>query len=303
MAKFHRPVLLEEAIRYLDVKENQRYIDATLGGSGHAEAILKLGGKLLAIDCDPEAIEAARRHLSSACPNASWQLAQGNFKDLERIAREHGFGQVTGILFDLGVSSHQLEVPRRGFSFNVKGPLDMRMDPSLSVTAADLVNGLNKGELDELFKKFGQEYYSRRLAEAICRARRLRPIKTTERLVKIVNRAVPREKGPRRRHPATRCFLALRIAVNDELDNLRKAFPQALRLLELGGRLVVISFHSGEDRIVKNFLKKAEKKDEIEIITKKPVRPMRNEIRENPRSRSAKLRAGEKCQREKKLKD
>lgn len=167
------------------------------------------------------------------------------------------------------------------------------MDPSLSVTAADLVNGLNKGELDELFSKLGQEHYSRRIAEAICRARRLKPIKTGNELAEIIVKAKPK-KGFARLHPATRCFQALRIAVNDELNNLKNALPQALDLLRLGGRLVVISFHSGEDRIVKQFFRKKDEAGELRILTKKPVGPTPEEVGKNPRSRSAKLRAGEK---------
>lgn len=301
MAKFHEPVLLKEVIGYLNIKPGRKYIDATVGGGGHAEAILKLDGQLLAIDCDPEAIEAAREHFSTACPatfslhergsDASWRLTQGNFKDLAKIAGKYGFEKVDGVLFDLGVSSYQLETPQRGFSFNLEGPLDMRMDPSLEVTAADLVNGLNKGELEELFKKFAQEYSTGRIAEAIINARRLKPIKTIGQLVEIIENAVPRRN---RLHPATKVFQALRIAVNDELNNLKAALPQAMALLNPGGRLAVISFHSGEDRIVKHFLRDTEKHGKIRIITEKPVRPTLGEVWENPRSRSAKLRVGEK---------
>lgn len=287
----HIPVLLKEVIKFLAVKPNKLYIDTTVGGGGHTQAILKLGGQLLAIDCDPEALKAAREHLSTACPGASWRLARGNFKDLAKIARENNFGRVDGVLFDLGVSSYQLKTPNRGFSFNLEGPLDMRMDPSLQVTAADLVNGLNKGELEELFKKFAQEHYSRRIAEAIVDARRLKPIETSDELAKIIIQAKPR-RG--RIHPATGVFQALRIAVNDELNNLRQALPQAVALLKRGGRLVVISFHSGEDRIVKHFLRDTEKHGKIRIITEKPIRPSATEVNVNPRSRSAKLRVGEK---------
>lgn len=295
MVKFHEPVLLKEVIDYLRVKKGRKYIDATVGGGGHTAAILKLGGKILAIDCDPEAIKAARRYLASACPpgkHYSWRLVSGNFKELYQIAKKANFLSVSGILFDLGVSSYQLEKGKRGFSFSQEGPLDMRMDPRLKVTAADLVNGLNKGELNEIFTKFGQEYYSRRIAEAICRTRELKPIKTTGQLVEIINQALPKRKS--KIHPATRVFLALRITVNDELNNLKKALPQALELLEPRGRLAVISFHSGEDRIVKQFFKGQEEKGKLTVITKKPVRPTREEIKKNPRSRSAKLRVVEK---------
>lgn len=296
MTKFHEPVLLKEVVKFLKIKKGEKYIDATVGGGGHSEAILKLSGRILAIDYDPEAIKAARDYLASACPpgkHHNWRLVSGNFSNLYQIAKKEKFLAVAGILFDLGVSAHQLETARRGFSFNFKGPLDMRMDPNLKVTAADLVNGLNKGELAELFKKFGQEHYSRRLAEAICRARRIEPIKTCQELAGIIVKA-KLGRGNEQIHPATRCFQALRIAVNDELNNLKKALPQALSLLKLEGRLVVISFHSGEDRIVKQFFKNKEEKGELGIMTKKPIRPAEAEVERNPHSRSAKLRVAEK---------
>lgn len=295
MEKFHEPVLLPEVIKYLKVEIGKKYIDATVGGGGHSKAILQFRGILLAIDCDPEAIKAARDYLASACPSGkhqAWRLVRGNFKDIYQIAKKEGFLNVSGILFDLGVSSHQFDKAERGFSFNAEAPLDMRMDPNLKVTAADLINGLNKGELDELFSKLGQEHYSRCIADAICRARRIKPIKTGDELAEIIVKA---KRGRFDRvHPATRCFQALRIAVNDELNNLRKALPQAVRLLEGGGRLLVISFHSGEDRIVKQFFKDKKENNELKIITKKPIRPTIEEIRINPRSRSAKMRVAEK---------
>lgn len=303
MARFHRPVLLQRVIGYLGVEKGEKYIDATVGGAGHSEAILKLGGKLLAIDCDPEAIKAAKEYLSTACPvptscrdlDTSWRLARGNFSDLAKIARRHRFAGVSGILFDLGVSSHQLEKTQRGFSFNRDAPLDMRMDPALKVTAADLVSGLNKGELTKLFAKFIQRYDSQRVAKAIGFARRQKPIQTTWQLTEVIRQALPEKKGLVKIHPATRFFMALRIAVNTELNNLQKALPQALRLLKPTGKLAVISFHSGEDRLVKHFLGQKEKEGRLKVLTKKPVRPSKQEIERNPRSRSAKLRVGEKC--------
>jgi 16S rRNA (cytosine1402-N4)-methyltransferase len=297
MAKFHEPVLLKEVLEFLRVVPGEKYLDATLGGGGHTAAILKSGGILLSIDCDPEAIRAARSYLASACPpgkHSHWRLVSGNYKDLYQIAQKEKFLNVSGILFDLGVSSHQLNQGERGFSFGQNGPLDMRMDPNLKVTAADLVNGLNKGELNELFTKFGQEHHSRRLAEALVRARQIRPIKTTGELAAIINQVSP-HKG--RLHPATRVFQALRIAVNDELNNLQKALPQATALLKPKGRLVVISYHSGEDRLVKRFCKEEAEKGHLKILTKKPVRPTAEEVERNPRSRSAKLRAAEKIKK------
>lgn len=292
---FHIPVLLKETVEYLNVKRGGKYIDATAGGGGHTAAILQSGGKILSLDYDPEAIKATREYLlSTACPNTSWRLAQGNFKNLAEIAKKNGFESVDGVLFDLGVSSYQLETPQRGFSFNTDAPLDMRMDPDLKVTAADLVNGLNSGELEEIFEKFGQERYARRIARAIIEARRSGPIRTCNQLAEIIVRVRPKRGKFDRTHPATRVFQSLRIVVNDELNNLKEALPGALAVLKSGGRLLIISFHSGEDRIVKEFLKEAEKEGQVRLVTKKPVRPSEEEIERNPRSRSAKLRVGEK---------
>lgn len=288
MTTFHEPVLLKEAIEYLNIKPGEKYIDATVGGGGHTEVILKKGGKVLGLDLDPEAIEAAKQHLTSACPNASWQLAQGNFAHLKKISEEHQFTKVAGIIFDLGVSSHQLEKMERGFSFNSEAPLDMRMDLNQEVTAADLVNGLTEKELAELFFKLGDEPFSRRIAAAIAKARQTAPIKIGKELAEIIAKVKPRQG---KLHPATRCFQALRIAVNDELNNLRQGLAQAIKILGPKGRLVVISFHSGEDRIVKLFFKD---QSNLEVLTKKPIEPTREEIMVNPRSRSAKLRAAEK---------
>jgi len=301
MNDFHRPVLLKETMEWLSVRAGEQYIDATVGGGGHTKEILKLKGRVLGIDCDPEAIEAAREALLVACPTPrhrgskpSWQLVQGGFASLGEIARRQGFSQVAGILFDLGVSTNQLESPQRGFSFKADHSLDMRMDPELAVTAADLVNGLTKKELKKLFFELGGEQQAAVVAKAIVNARRFNPIKTGRELAEIIVRAKKEKIKKGKIHPATRCFQALRIAVNDELNNLRKALPQALVLLKPTGRLVVISFHSGEDKIVKGFLREMEAEKKIHILTKKPVCPSRREVSQNPRSRSAKLRAGEK---------
>lgn len=303
----HTPVLKSEVIKFLAVRPFCLYIDTTVGGGGHAEAILRSGGVVLGIDADPEALKIAEKRLVSACPvrrslgeggpldGPSWRLVHGNFNDLAKICRENNFFPVEGILFDLGISTMQLKDPRRGFSFGSEAPLDMRMDPQeQKVTAADLINGLNEGELYELFTKLGEEHHSRRLARAICRARRLRPIKTGEELARLVLAAIPVRGRFNRLHPATRVFQALRLAVNDELNNLRLALPQAEEILTSGGRLVVLSFHSLEDRIVKNFLKEEEIKRKMSILTQKPVGPTREEVVNNPSARSGKLRAGEK---------
>jgi 16S rRNA (cytosine1402-N4)-methyltransferase len=297
----HRPVLLKETLTYLDIKKGEKYIDTTVGGGGHATAILKKGGRILGLDFDPEAIKVARGRLSQACPSrpsnesrdisASWYLARGNFADLKKIVRQKGFEQAAGILFDLGVSSSQLGDPERGLALKSDRPLDMRLDPNLKVTAADLVNGLSKKELNELFSRLVQEKRSGRLASAIVGARRIRPIRTCRELADLIAKSLPRRKRERI-HPATRAFLALRIAVNDEFNNLKRALPEALEILKTGGRMVVISFHSGEDRIVKEFFRQHQ--SELKILTKKPIRPSVGEIKNNPRSRSAKLRAAEK---------
>jgi 16S rRNA (cytosine1402-N4)-methyltransferase len=292
--KFHKPVLLKEVLGLLQVRKGEKYLDATVGGGGHAEAILKTGGRLLAVDCDPAAVEAAGEHLAKACPGASWQLVRGNFKDLAKIAKKNGFERVAGVLFDLGVSTYQLRRPERGFSFNVEAPLDMRMDPSLGVTAADLINSLSKGDLDALFKEMADEKLARPIAHAIIGARRLKPITKTNQLAGLIAQVYKRKGKFPRIHPATRVFQALRMAVNSELDNLKEALPAAVKILRPGGRLVVISFHSGEDRMVKNFLKSQAEKEILTILTKKPIRPSFSEVAINPRSRSARLRAGEK---------
>lgn len=291
---YHIPVLLKETINGLAIKKGEKYIDATVGGGGHTREILKRGGIVLGIDTDPEALEYIEENFKFQISNFKLKLAHGNFAHLEEIALKNGFAQVAGILFDLGVSSHQLETEDRGFSFNTNAALDMRMDPNLQVTAADLVNGLNEGELYELFNKYGEEHHSRAIAHAIIRARAIRQIRTCNELAEIVVKARGGRGRFDRTHPATRVFQALRIAVNDELNNLKEALPQAVGLLEKGGRLVVLSFHSLEDRIVKFFFKEKAKKEILRILTKKPIRPNEEEIRANPRSRSAKLRIAEK---------
>lgn len=301
--EYHIPVLLKNAVDLLEVKIGRKYIDATLGGGGHSEEIIRRGGELLAMDCDPEAIEHGKLRLSGACPSLYQtvegkilppKVVWGNFVNIGDIAREHGFTKVDGILFDLGVSSHQIEAEERGFSFNQEGPLDMRMDPRLSIMAKDLVNGLNEGELYELFSRLGEERYSRRFARAVCFARGIKKIETCDELAKIVlDNAPPRGKF-NRIHPATRIFQALRIAVNDELNCLKKALPEAEELLNKNGRLVVLSFHSLEDGIVKRFFLEKESLGVLRIITKKPVIPSDIEIKKNPRARSGKLRAAEK---------
>jgi 16S rRNA (cytosine1402-N4)-methyltransferase len=295
----HVPVLIAEVLTGLAPRDGGRYIDGTLGGGGHAAAVLEAsapGGRLLGIDADPAALAAAGARLASYGDRA--QLAHGNFRDLGRLARENGFEHVDGMLLDLGVSSHQLDTPARGFSFATDAPLDMRLDPTGGETAADLVNETPEGELADLIYRYGEERGSRRVARFIAEARRKQPIETTGELAELVARALGGRHG--KIHPATRTFQALRIAVNRELESLEITLPQAVELLDEGGRLAIISFHSLEDRIVKLFFRAesgygdSQQPVRLQIITKKPIEASDQEARANPRSRSAKLRVAER---------
>lgn len=294
--------MLEETIGYLDIKPDQWYLDCTLGGGGHTQAILDGGGKVLGIDLDPDAIKEdskkygltikeVNNHLQAVSENLI--LISNNFMHVQEIVIKFKIKPL-GLLFDLGVSSHQLDTTERGFSFNLDAPLDMRMDQNAQIpTAADLINGLHEKELLELFWKLGEENFSRPIAKKIVEYRKNKRIETTNELAKIILSV--RKRTPQdRTHPATRVFQALRIAVNDELNSLREALPKASDVLEKGGRLVVISFHSLEDRIAKNYFKDWEEKGLVKILTKKPIEPTEEEISQNPRARSGKLRAIEK---------
>lgn len=302
----HHPVLLQEALALLAPRPGGRYIDATLGGGGHAEAILEASspdGQLLGLDADPRAIQRVRERLARFGPRAI--LVHANFRELEAVARTHGFEDVDGILFDLGVSSFHLDEAEQGFSFRHEGPLDMRLDPTSGPTAADIVNTLDEEELADILYRYGEERRSRRIARALVANR---PITTTTQLAEIVVRAIGRRPGTRI-HPATRTFQALRIYVNDELGALEAALPQAVNLLKPGGILVVITFHSLEDRIVKHFLRQESRdcicppntpictcghKAQLAILHRKGITPSPDEIARNPRSRSARLRAARK---------
>ncbi|WP_322493594.1 16S rRNA (cytosine(1402)-N(4))-methyltransferase RsmH [Chloroflexus sp.] len=289
----HTPVLLAEVVAALAPRPGGRYLDATVGGGGHALAVLQAaqpGGVLLGIDADPAALAATAERLAEAGLGQQAVLRHGSFADLAALAAEAGFTAVEGILFDLGVSSYQLDTPERGFSFAADGPLDMRLDPTQGPTAADLVNHLSERELAGIIFQYGEEHAARRIARAIVERRRSQPFQSTADLAAVVARAVGGRHG--RIHPATRAFQALRIAVNHELDRLAAALPQAVALLALGGTLAVISFHSLEDRIVKQFLRAeaAGEAPRLAIITKKPVVASAAEVAANPRARSAKLR-------------
>ena len=291
-APTHTPVLREEAVEALAVQPGGRYIDCTLGAGGHAVAILERsapGGQLLGIDADPRAIKTAQAILEAY--SDSILLVNQNFSKLRAICVKYNFFPVHGILFDLGLSSLQLENNGRGFSFQHDAPLDMRYSPRQEVTADIIVNATPEGQLAQLIKEYGEERYSRRIARQLVQQR---PIATTLKLAEVIEQAVGGRRG--RIHPATRTFLALRIAVNQELEHLKSALEQAIGILGFGGRLVVISYHSLEDRIVKQFMQweSSVEKARLRLINKKVITPSLAEVQFNPRSRSAKLRAAER---------
>ena len=292
MNNYHKSVLLQETVDLLNIKPDKKYIDGTLGGGGHTTKILELGGIVLGLDMDQDALDYVEEKFkiqnSKFKVGEALVLVRGNFKDIDKIAGDNGFEIVSGILFDLGVSSHHFDEATRGFSVQKMGPLDMRMDRNLSVKAEDLVNGLTKGELQELFYRLGEERFAKAIADAIVNARKIKPIHTTLELVEIVRRSIGRYSQDS--NPAIQIFQALRIAVNDELNSIREGLPKAVNLLEKDGRLAVISFHSLEDRIIKNSFLEFEQKGLGRIITKKPIVPGLEEIAANNRSRSAKLR-------------
>jgi len=285
----HIPVLLKESMDFLTPQSGGVYIDCTLGGGGHFKEIYKSimpDGKILGIDLSKEAID---RIASENLKNTI--LVQENFANLKNIAEKNGFKKFDGILIDLGFSSIELEKGGIGLSFQKDEPLDMRLGAE-GLSAADIIKKSSEEELVKIFSEYGEERFSKRIAKAIIQAKKIAEIKTTKQLVEIIINAIPVKFKYSRIHPATRVFQALRIAVNKELENLAKVLPQAVDLLGSGGRLVVISFHSGEDRIVKNFFK--ENRDRLEILTKKPIIPCSDEVALNPRSRSAKMRVAAK---------
>jgi len=304
----HEPVMLREVLAGLNVRPGGRYVDCTVGGGGHAEAILEAaapGGTLLGLDADPDAIERSRARLARFGDSAA--LVQSNFSEIDTVCRERGFAPVNGILFDLGLSSLQLGEPGRGFSFQSEGPLDMRFGPSGETTADFWVNGASEAELADILWRFGEEKNSRKIARAIVQSR---PLRTTTELAKAVGQAVGRRPGSQT-HPATRTFQALRIAVNQELATLSDALPRAHGLLGFGSRLVVISYHSLEDRIVKQFIARESRdcvcpprqpvctcghKATLRPVTRGALTPSAEEVARNPRARSAKLRVAERSE-------
>jgi 16S rRNA (cytosine1402-N4)-methyltransferase len=310
---YHQPVMLKEVLEGLKVKPEGIYLDCTLGGAGHSEAILKNltgtipGGRLIALDQDPAAIEAAEIRLAPFKERVV--LVRANFIVLAEILDQLDLQEIDGVLFDLGTSSHQLDEPARGFSYQHDAPLDMRMDPEQALTAKDLVNNLTEDELKKIIKDFGEERWASRIAAFICEGRKTHPIETTGQLVEIIKKAIPagaRRQGP---HPAKRTFQALRIAVNKELEILESSVFSAVQALRSGGRICVITFHSLEDRIIKDLYRRLAQsctcprefpvcicggRQVIKIITSRPVLPSAVELESNPRARSAKLRIAEK---------
>ncbi len=296
MDGYHKPVLLSEVLEFLNVLESRWFIDCTLGDGGYSLGILEKGGNVVGIDLDPEAIKRAEARFEKlGIDEKRYRLVKGNFRNIDELLGPESLyvrDDIHGIVFDLGVSSLQLEDESRGFSFSKEAKLDMRMDPELSVLAMDLVNGLHKGELIELLAKYG-ESTDLRIVNAIIGARERGKIETTTQLASIVEKAVGGRKSGQI-HPATTIFQALRIAVNDELHSLEEALPNALDLLTSNGKIVIVSFHSLEDRIVKNVFKNWVDQQLGQVLTEKPILPSQQEIEENPRSRSAKLRVFQK---------
>jgi 16S rRNA (cytosine1402-N4)-methyltransferase len=291
----HVPVLLEESLEFLAVHPGGVYADATLGLGGHsAEIVRRLGakGKLIAFDRDPEAMSKAQARLAALADELGPEMPTVEYvsRPFSQIAEAIAPGTLNGLLADFGVSSLQLDEAHRGFSFRAEGPLDMRMDPRSALTAEQVVNQVDEEELANLIYEFGEERRSRRIARAIVRAR---PITTTAELARVVSACAPPIKGEKI-HPATRTFQALRIRVNDELQEIQSLLKSAGSLLKPGGRLVLISFHSLEDRLVKDALRDGAKAGQYELLTKKPVVATEQESLRNPRSRSAKLRAAKK---------
>ena len=302
----HLPVMLPQVLKMLNPSPGGFYIDGTVGGGGHAQAILLAGNpsaRLLGIDRDAQALAAAAQRLAPFGERV--QIARGNFAGMAGMTAE----QANGILLDIGVSSYQLDNPQRGFSYRQDAPLDMRMDTEQELSAANIINSYNEEDLSGIFYRFGEEKWARRIAQFIVRERALSPILSTGHLVEIIKQAVPVGAREKDQHPARRVFQALRIAVNDELGALEKALHEAVTLLKPGGRLAVVTFHSLEDRLVKEVFRwlaldcvcpprcpvcQCDKKALVKVLTKKPLLPDGREIEENPRARSAKLRVAEK---------
>ena len=290
----HIPVLVEEVMNFLRCEPGRTYVDATLGAGGHALEILKRtapDGVVIGMEWDEDALSEARNTLMPFGDRV--KIFRENFIHLPEFIKTES---VDGILLDLGLSSIQVEKVERGFSFKGEGPLDMRMDHRMNHTAADLINRLSLRELEDTLSQYGEERWAKRIAKAIVQERGRKPVTTTQTLRKIVHRAIPRRFHSRRIDPATRSFQALRIRVNHELENLKSILETGWKSLKNGGRMCIISFHSLEDRMVKETFRRLEKQGRLSVLTQKPVTPCEEEQRRNPRSRSAKLRCAERIQ-------
>ncbi len=289
---YHEPVLLKEILEGLKVEKGKKYIDATLGDGGHTIEFLKLGAEVLGIDYEEGSLERATERIKNEGLDKNFTGVLGNFENIKEIAEENGFSKVDGILHDLGYSSSQLLDEDIGLSFNEEQVLDMRLNREYGVTAKDLLNALGEKEIETLFREYGEEKFARRYAQAIVRNRGLKKLDTTKDLADLIVEVTPPGRDKSRLHPATRVFQALRIAVNNEFENLKGTLPQAAHLLLPGGRMAIISFHSLEDRIVKQFGQGAQ--PDLKVVTDSLITPSEEEVIKNPRARSAKLRILEK---------
>lgn len=292
MSTVHVPVLLKEMVEALNPKKGDVIVDATLGGGGHTEALLSAQATIIAFDADPSALERAKERLQPFGEKVT--LVRSNFRHVLAEVRARGVETIDAAVFDLGLSSDELERSGRGFSFKGDEPLHMGFDPEQSLTAADLLAHLSREELTNIIKVYGDEHNAYRIAGGIVKAREEAPITTTARLRDVIEASVPKAYARGKVHPATRTFQALRIAVNDEYDAIREGLAGAWELLKKDGILAVISFHSGEDRIVKTFMKEKQKEGAAELLFKKPRTAGEEELLENPRARSAKLRVAKK---------
>ena len=309
MGDYHQPIMTREVVQFLKPPSAGYVVDCTVGGGGHAEALLEAypGIQLIGLDRDEEAVGVTTKRLQRFGERT--RIIHSDYRRLSHVLRDLNLDSLSGLLFDLGVSSHQLDSPQRGFSYGHSGPLDMRMDAQQSLTAADLVNSMDEKELENIIRTYGEERWARRIARFIVRTREEKPIVTTDELVGVIKAAIPasrRRQGP---HPARRTFQALRIAVNAELDDLEKVLNEGINWLKPGARIVVLSFHSLEDRRVKQVFRHrrghcqcpphlpvcvCEIKSDVRILTPRPLQAGDREQEENPRSRSAKLRAAER---------
>ncbi|HPC30994.1 MAG TPA: 16S rRNA (cytosine(1402)-N(4))-methyltransferase RsmH [Candidatus Paceibacterota bacterium] len=286
----HLPVLLKEVIQYLKPQANEDFIDATFGEGGHSLKILehnKLQGKVLGIEIDKEIYEKVKERFKDI---KRLILVNGSYTNLKEIVKDYQFYEVNGVLFDFGICTYHLEESGRGFTYKKNEPLDMRFDVNQDLTAKDILNWYPEKEIEKILREFGEERYSFKIAKAVVKTRKEKKFETTMDLVELLKRVLPRNYDKHRLPFPTRTFQALRIATNNELENIKKGIDEAFEVLKPNGRLVVISFHSLEDRIIKNFFKELEKQNKGEILTKKPITPSKEEISLNPKSSSAKLR-------------